>query len=110
MEGKKGLVTFKQNCVKMAWAFMNIMNAVHHNGILHNDLWKDNILLHFLLNKLDIVYIVVCNWGEVGCMQEVTPSLYFFANTMPLMQGKHTSGWPYKFFLFMANYELLGVW
>ncbi len=51
MEGKKGLVTFKQNCVKMAWAFMNIMNAVHHNGILHNDLWKDNILLHFLLTN-----------------------------------------------------------
>jgi hypothetical protein len=62
----------------MAWAFMNIMNGMHHDGILHNDLWKD-ILLHCLLNKLNIVYIVVCNWGEVGCMQEVIPSLQLFA-------------------------------
>jgi tRNA A-37 threonylcarbamoyl transferase component Bud32 len=41
------------------------MNATHHNGILHNDLVKDNIML-FSLNKPDIV----CNWGEVECMQE----------------------------------------
>jgi tRNA A-37 threonylcarbamoyl transferase component Bud32 len=51
MEGQKWLVTFSQNCVKMAWAFMNIMIVMHHNGILHNDLWKDNILLHFLLTN-----------------------------------------------------------
>ncbi len=90
MEGKKWLVTFGQNCVKMVWAFMNIMNAVHHNGILHNDLWKHNILLHFLLNKLDIVYIVVCNWVEVGCMQEVTPSLHFFAKEHNAINARKT--------------------
>jgi len=33
-------------------------------GIFHNDLWKDNIMLHFLPNKLDIVYIGVYDWGE----------------------------------------------
>jgi len=33
MEGQKQLVTFRQNHVKnMAWAFMNIMNAIHHVG------------------------------------------------------------------------------
>jgi hypothetical protein len=65
------------------------MNATHHNGILHNDLLKDNIML-FSPNKPDVVYIVVCNWGEVECMQEeqdvinmkkvhwwVAPKLYF---------------------------------
>jgi hypothetical protein len=66
MERQKQLVTFKQNCVKLAWAFINLMNAIYHFGIFHNNLSKDNIMLHFLLNKLDVVYIGVCNWGEVG--------------------------------------------
>jgi hypothetical protein len=37
-----------------------IMNVVHHCGILHNDLSKDNIMLHFSPNELD----GMCNWGE----------------------------------------------
>jgi hypothetical protein len=53
----------------MAWAFVNIMNVVHHNGILHNDLSKDDMMLHFPPNKLDIVYIGMCDWGEVRDMQ-----------------------------------------
>jgi hypothetical protein len=55
------------------------MDVIHHFGILHNDLSKDNITLHFLLNKLDVVYIGICDWDEVGCLQEVTPSSYGFA-------------------------------
>jgi hypothetical protein len=34
-----------------------------HNEILHYDLSKDNIMLHFPPNKLDVVYIGVCVWG-----------------------------------------------
>jgi hypothetical protein len=30
---------------------------------------KNNIIL-FSHNKPNVVYIVVCNWGEVECMQE----------------------------------------
>ncbi len=47
MEGWTQFVAFKQNHVKLAWAFINIMNVVHHCGILHNDLSKDNIMLFF---------------------------------------------------------------
>jgi hypothetical protein len=32
MEEKRWLVTYKQNRVKMAWAFMNIRNGIHHLG------------------------------------------------------------------------------
>jgi hypothetical protein len=86
MEGQKGLVKFKQNCVKMTWAFVNIMNVVHHNGILHNDLLKDHIMLHLSPNKSNVVYIDVHNSSEVRYMQKVTPSLYFLPkNRMPLM-------------------------
>jgi hypothetical protein len=61
MEGQTQLVTFRRNHVKLAWAFINIMNAVHHCGILHNDLFKDKIILHFPVDKPNVVYISVCN-------------------------------------------------
>jgi hypothetical protein len=32
MEKKRWLVTYRQNHVKMTWAFINIMNAIHHLG------------------------------------------------------------------------------
>ncbi len=32
-----------------------------------NDLFKDNIMLHFLTNKPNVMYIGVCDWGEVEC-------------------------------------------
>ncbi len=65
--------------MKSAWAFINIANIIHYCGILHNDLSKDNIMLHFLTNKRNVVYISVCNWGEVEHLQKVMPSLYGFA-------------------------------
>jgi hypothetical protein len=61
MKGQTWLVAFKQNCVKLAWAFINTMNAIQNFGILYNHLSKDNITLHFLLNKLDVMYIGVYN-------------------------------------------------
>jgi hypothetical protein len=49
----------RQNHVKLAWAFINIMNVVHHSKILHNNLFKDNIMLHLPPNKPNVVYIGV---------------------------------------------------
>jgi hypothetical protein len=40
-------ITFRRKHVKLTWALMKIMNVVHHSGILHNNLSKDNIMLHF---------------------------------------------------------------
>jgi tRNA A-37 threonylcarbamoyl transferase component Bud32 len=55
---------------------MNIMNVMHHSGIFHNDLSKDNIMLQFITYKPNVVYIGVCDWGEAIHMQEMTPSMY----------------------------------
>jgi hypothetical protein len=77
MERWTRLVDFRQNCVKLAWVFINIMHVVHHCEILHNSS-KNNIMLHLLLDKLDDMYIGVCDWGETRRLQEVTPSLYGF--------------------------------
>ncbi len=52
--------------MKLAWAFINIMNAICYFGILHNDLSKDNIMLHFLLDKLDVVYITFVIGVKLG--------------------------------------------
>jgi len=60
------------NFRKLSWTFSNninpewIMNVTHHNGILHNDLVKDNIIL-FSLNKPDIV----CNWCRNPTLREL---------------------------------------
>jgi hypothetical protein len=78
MEGQTQIVAFRRNCVKLAWAFIHIMNVVHHFEILHNNLSKDNIMLHFLPNKSEVVCIGICNWGETRHLQEVMPSLYGF--------------------------------
>ncbi len=97
MEGWKWFVTFKWNCVKMmAWAFMNmIMNEVYQNGILHIDLLKDNIMLHFLPNKPYVVYINMCDWGEIEHMQKVIIFSYVFVKEHDaIMQGKCIDGWP----------------
>ncbi len=73
LERSTQLITFKQNHVKLACAYTNIMNAVHHCETLHNNLSKDYIMLHFSVDKPDVVYIGLCDWGEVGCLQEVMP-------------------------------------
>ncbi len=62
MEGRPKLVAFKRNCVKLAWAFINIMNVGYHCKILHNNFSKDNIMLHFLVDELDVVYISMCDY------------------------------------------------
>ncbi len=60
MEGRTQLVAFMRNHVKLAWAFINIMNIVHHHGILLN-LSKDNIMLYVSVDKPNVVYIGVCD-------------------------------------------------
>ncbi len=93
MERQTRLVAFRQNHVKLTWAFINIMNAIHHYGILYNKLSKDNIMLHFSINKPNDVYIGVCDWGEVECLQEVTPSLYEFTKEQNATNAKEMHWW-----------------
>lgn len=61
-------------------AFMNIMNVVYHNRLLHvNDLLKNNIMLDFSSNNLDVVYTSVCDWNDFEHLQKVTTFLYGFS-------------------------------
>jgi len=58
------LMTLKWAWVKLAWTLC-ILNVVHRCKALHND-FSQNIMLHFSLSNLLIVYIEVRDWGEVG--------------------------------------------
>jgi hypothetical protein len=83
---------------------INIMNAIYHCRILHNDFSKGNFMLHFSANKLDVVYICVWDWGEVGCLQEVMPSLYDFAKEQDATNAKKIHWWvALELFLFITN-------
>jgi hypothetical protein len=64
MEKKRWLVTYRHNHVKMAWAFINIMNGIHHLGCYILICERTTSCLHFLPDKPDVVYISVYDWGE----------------------------------------------
>jgi hypothetical protein len=66
-------------------------------------------MLHFPANKLNVVYIGVCDWGEVECLQNMTPSLYGFAKEQDATNTKQKKKcwWvALEFFLFTTNQEL----
>ncbi len=44
-------------------------------------------MLYFPTKKLDVVYISMCDWGEIGRLQE-TPSLYGFAKEQDATNAK----------------------
>jgi len=74
---------------------MNIMNVIHHAMRFCTMMSKDNIMLHFPLDKVDVVYIGVCDWGEGRCMQKVIPFLYAFAKEEDAINArKYIDGWP----------------
>jgi hypothetical protein len=50
-------------------------------------------MLHFLTNKLNVVYICVRDWGEARHLQEVTSSLYDFAKEQDATNTKKIHWW-----------------
>jgi len=89
--------------VKLAWALINIMNAIHHCGILHNDLSKYNIMLHFPLDKLNVVYKdPLATWvivKKVALSRKVMPMAMenlSIAQNQDTLRYAHTQGGTYK--------------
>jgi hypothetical protein len=80
------------------------MDAICHSKILHNNLSEDNIILHFPLNKLDVVYISMCDLGEVGCLQKLMSSLYGFAKEQNATNTKEVRWWVALKFSFVYSH------
>jgi hypothetical protein len=67
---------FRKKRHELAWTFLNTMNNVHHCHTLHNNMSPDNIMLYFLPNSVDKVYIGICDWAMAGNFNDLKESLY----------------------------------
>jgi hypothetical protein len=69
---------FKKKIHELAWTLLNSMNKIHHCHTLHNNTSFNNVILHFLPNFPDKVYIGICNWAMVGYFNDLKEYLYIY--------------------------------
>jgi serine/threonine protein kinase len=55
---------------------MCIVDIVHKQDVLHNDLNPNNVMLHFPRERDEAVFIGVCDWGMATWLGENAPSNY----------------------------------
>jgi hypothetical protein len=67
---------FRKKRHELAWTFLNTMNNVHHCYTLHNNMSLDNVMLHFLPNSKDKMYIGICDWTMARNFNDLKESLY----------------------------------
>ena len=84
MEESWRINAYRKNRAKLAWALMCIMEKIHKAKLLHNDIGPANVMLHFPPDKLEEVYIGVCDWGLASRMVESEASRYGYASTEAL--------------------------
>ena len=77
---------FCKKQTKLAWTFVNIISEVHMNNNFNNDLSFDNILLHFLEDKLRI-YIGIYDWDMTTKASEPMKSLYTFISKQQMTKA-----------------------
>ena len=75
-EARQRLVVYRKKRAYLAWALMCIMEVVHKQDVLYNDLNPNNVMLHFLRDRGGAVFIRICDWGMATWIQEETPSNY----------------------------------
>jgi hypothetical protein len=61
---------FRKKCHESAWTFLNTMNNVYYCHTLHN------VMLYFLPNSEDKVYIGIYNWAMDENFNDLKESLY----------------------------------
>ena len=75
-EARQSLVKYRMNRAYLAWALICIVDVVHKQDVLHNDLNLNNVMLHFPRDRVDSVFIGICDWGMATWIQEEAPSNY----------------------------------
>ena len=75
-EARQSLVTYRKHRAYLAWALMCIVDVVHKQDVLHNDLNPNNVMLHFPRDRPGAVFIGICDWGMATWIQEEAPSNY----------------------------------
>ena len=62
-EARQSLVTYRKHRAYLAWALMCIVDVVHKQVVLHNDLNPNNVMLHFPRDRPGAIFIGICDWG-----------------------------------------------
>ena len=75
-EARQNLVTYRKHRAYLAWALMCIVDVVHKQDVLHNDLNPNSVMLHFPRDRPGAVFIGICDWGMATWIQEEAPSNY----------------------------------
>ena len=75
-EARQSFVTYRKHRAYLAWALMCIVDVVHKQDVLHNDLNPNNVMLHFPRDKPGAVFIGICDWGMATWIQEEARSNY----------------------------------
>ena len=75
-EAQQSLVKYRKNQAYLVWAFICIMDVVHKQDVLHNDLNPNNMMLHFPRDRARAIFIGICDWGMATWIQEEAPSNY----------------------------------
>ena len=69
-EAWQSLVKYRKHRAYLAWALMCIVDVVHKQDVLHNDLNSNNVMLHFPKDRPRAIFIGICDWGMVTWIQE----------------------------------------
>ena len=75
-EARQSLVTYRKHRAYLAWALMCIVDVVHKQDVLHNDLNPNNVMLHFPRDRPGAIFIGICDWGMATWIQEEASSNY----------------------------------
>ena len=75
-EARQSLVTYRKHWTYLAWALMCIVDVVHKQDVLHNDLNPNNMMLHFPRDRPGAVFIGIYDWGMATWIQDEAPSNY----------------------------------
>ena len=76
IDSRKRLVIYRRHRAYLTWALMCVVDVVHKHDVLHNDLNPNNVILHFLQDRENTVFIGVCDWGMASWRNEDAPSNY----------------------------------
>ena len=75
-EARQSLVTYRKHRAYLAWALMYIVDVVHKQDVLHNNLNPNNVMLHFPRDRAGAEFIGTCDWSMATWIQEEAPSNY----------------------------------
>ena len=60
-EARQNLIKYRKHRSYLAWALMCIVDVVHKQDVLHNDLNPNNVMLHFPWDRAGAVFIGICD-------------------------------------------------